>query len=132
VLGDRLVHWHVDDPSARLEKLLATGATEQSPRRRVDAPLVQALADVATIGLFAGAGYPRQGDSHRAAAGTLNSRIVIEQAKGAVAQWRGVDVDEAFNLIRDYARGNQRRLSEVVQAVLTDPGDVPEITGKWT
>ena len=28
------MHWHVDDPSARFEKLLATGATEQSPRRR--------------------------------------------------------------------------------------------------
>jgi AmiR/NasT family two-component response regulator len=53
--------------------------------------------------------------------GALNSRIVIEQAKGAVAQAHGVSVDEAFGLIRGFARRSNRRLSEVAQTIVTDP-----------
>ena len=53
--------------------------------------------------------------------GALNSRIVIEQAKGVVAQLRGASLDEAFVAIRDYARRTNRRLSEVAHAIVTDP-----------
>ncbi|HZM83866.1 MAG TPA: ANTAR domain-containing protein [Candidatus Limnocylindrales bacterium] len=53
--------------------------------------------------------------------GALNSRVTIEQAKGALAQARGVSVDDAFVLIRSYARGNNRRLGDVARTVLTDP-----------
>jgi AmiR/NasT family two-component response regulator len=62
--------------------------------------------------------------------GALNSRIVIEQAKGAIAQAHGVSVDEAFARMRGYARGTQRRLSEVAHAVLTDPDSIPELSAQ--
>jgi hypothetical protein len=56
----------------------------------------------------------------------LTSRIVIEQAKGAVAQANYVNVDEAFTMIRDYARRTNRRLSDLVHAIVTDPDSLPD------
>ena len=57
----------------------------------------------------------------------LNSRVVIEQAKGKLAERLGVDMDKAFALLRDHARASNRRLSDLAQAFidgtesLTDP-----------
>ena len=57
----------------------------------------------------------------------MNSRIVIEQAKGALAQVHGVDVDAAFELIREYAQRTNRRLGNVAFAVVTDMGSLPDL-----
>ena len=48
----------------------------------------------------------------------LNSRIVIEQARGAFAQIHGVGVDEAFRRLRQEAHASGRKLTEVCAEVL--------------
>jgi hypothetical protein len=60
--------------------------------------------------------------------GALNSRVIIEQAKGAVAQIHGCTVDEAFDLLRGYCRSHGLRLGAVAYAVLADPASVPDLT----
>jgi AmiR/NasT family two-component response regulator len=60
--------------------------------------------------------------------GALNSRITIEQAKGALSKLRNVDTDQAFTLMRTYARSNRERLGDVALAVLTDPSSVAALT----
>ena len=45
----------------------------------------------------------------------LNSRVVIEQAKGKLAERLGVDMDQAFALLRDRARASNRRLSDLAR-----------------
>jgi AmiR/NasT family two-component response regulator len=60
--------------------------------------------------------------------GALNSRVIIEQAKGAVAQHLGVSVDEAFTLIRGYARGNNRKLGDVARAVIANADGIQGLT----
>ena len=60
--------------------------------------------------------------------GALNSRIVIEQAKGLLAGIHGVDLDQAFNALRGYARSHNRRLVDLAHAVIKDPTAVPELT----
>ena len=48
----------------------------------------------------------------------LDSRIVIEQAKGILAERHGVGVDVAFDLLRTTARSRQRKLHDLAQAVV--------------
>ncbi|HZI96716.1 MAG TPA: GAF and ANTAR domain-containing protein [Actinomycetales bacterium] len=93
-----------------------------------DARIVQALADVATIGLLQERAIKRGELLTEQLQGALNSRVVIEQAKGAIAQRRDIDVDAAFALIRDYARSNGLRLGVVAHAVLDDPASMPDLT----
>jgi transcriptional regulator with GAF, ATPase, and Fis domain len=83
-----------------------------------DEGLAQALADVATIGIL----HERFLREHETLAAqlqtALNSRVALEQAKGIVAEQAAVEVDEAFNLLRAYARHHNRRLGEVVNDVI--------------
>ncbi len=89
-----------------------------------DAQIVQSLADVAVIGLLQERAVRRGEVLTEQLQGALHSRIMIEQAKGAVAQARGVSVDEAFASIRGYARGHGRRLTDVARAIVTDAAAV--------
>jgi transcriptional regulator with GAF, ATPase, and Fis domain len=93
-----------------------------------DVRIVQAVADVATIGLLQERTIHRSEVLTEQLQGALNSRIVIEQAKGAIAQAHGVSVDEAFTRMRDHARRNNRRLSELAHTLVTDPTSIPELT----
>jgi transcriptional regulator with GAF, ATPase, and Fis domain len=94
----------------------------------VDAPLVQALADVATIGLLHERAVRRAETLTEQLQAALNSRIVLEQAKGALAQIHGATPDEAFEKLRVYSRARRLRLTEVAQALLADPASVPDLT----
>ncbi|MHB8328963.1 MAG: GAF and ANTAR domain-containing protein [Acidimicrobiales bacterium] len=80
--------------------------------------LTQALTDVATIGILQEQAVRQGIQLASQLQGALNSRIVIEQAKGIVAERLRVGMDEAFALIRGYARSGRRRLSEVAVAII--------------
>jgi GAF domain-containing protein len=92
--------------------------TTPGPLAGGDATTTQALADVATIALL----------QHRAARDArtlteqlreaLDSRVAIEQAKGVLAERLGVGMEEAFSVLRAYARANRRRLADVAQGVV--------------
>jgi GAF domain-containing protein len=84
-----------------------------------DVSLGQALADVATIGLLQERTVRHGEIVAEQLQGALNSRILIEQAKGVLAERSGVDVDEAFALLRAYARSNGTQLSAVAAAVIS-------------
>jgi cysteine synthase len=93
-----------------------------------DVRVVQALADVATIGILQERAIHRGEILTDQLQGALNSRVVIEQAKGALAQIHGISVDEAFSRMRSYARGHHLRLGAVAAAVVTDPASLPDLT----
>jgi GAF domain-containing protein len=82
-----------------------------------DLELGQALADVSTIAILQERAMRRAEVLNEQLQTALTSRVIIEQAKGALAQYSGVSVDEAFNVMRAYARRRNQRLSEVARAV---------------
>ena len=55
----------------------------------------------------------------------LNSRVLIEQAKGIVAERLHLDVDDAFTLLRSGARNHNRRLSDLAQAIIDGSEQIP-------
>jgi GAF domain-containing protein len=76
-------------------------------------PVAQALTDVATIALMQGQLVRRRETLAQQLQTALDSRVNIEQAKGLVAGRLHKGMDDAFELIRSFARRNSRRLSDV-------------------
>jgi transcriptional regulator with GAF, ATPase, and Fis domain len=95
--------------------------TEVGLLSETDALLVQALADVATIGLIQERAIRQQEILTDQLQTALNSRILIEQAKGALAQVLGSTPDEAFEWLRSYCRRRGLKLSEVARSITSDP-----------
>jgi GAF domain-containing protein len=87
----------------------------------------QALADVATIGLLQQRAIHRRDILTEQLQTALNSRVLIEQAKGVLAERLHVDVGEAFALLRDGARSHNRRLSDLAQGIVD--GSEPVVPG---
>jgi len=58
---------------------------------------------------------------------TLTSRVPVEQAKGIPAERRGIDVDEAFDALRRYARRNRLPLDSVTLSVVEQGVDDAEL-----
>lgn len=83
-----------------------------------DLALGQALADVATIGLLQERAVRESGLIAEQLQTALNSRVLIEQAKGVLRARAGVDVDEAFRLMRNHSRRNNQLLRDVATAVI--------------
>ena len=93
-----------------------------------DLSAAQALADVATIGLI----HQRAAEDARLLTEqlqrALDSRIVIEQAKGVLAAHGALSMTGAFEALRGYARAHQERLSDVAAAVAArEPGLVERV-----
>ena len=77
----------------------------------------QALADVATIGLLQERNLRHQEVLAEQLQGALNSRVVIEQAKGVLAERLSLDMGQAFEQLRGQARLQNRRLTELAGTV---------------
>lgn len=102
------------------------------PLPEPDLALAQGLADVATIGILSERAIRRGEVPNDQLQTALNSRVVIEQAKGILSQRMAVSMDIAFELLRRLAGSNNRRLSDVardtvegrldLQALGTGPG----------
>jgi GAF domain-containing protein len=103
-------------------------STDTGHLEPTDVRIIQSLADIATIGLLQERTIRSSEILTEQLQSALNSRVSIEQAKGALARTHGIGVDAAFELMRDYARRHQHRLSEVALAVVTDPGRHPDLT----
>ncbi len=106
------------------------GAEDGNRLDNADIPIIQALADVATIALIQERPVTRGGVLTEQLQAALNSRTIVEQAKGAIAQTHGVNVDEAFAIIRAYARANNQRTGDVARLIATDLASIPELS-RW-
>jgi transcriptional regulator with GAF, ATPase, and Fis domain len=95
---------------------------------RGDRRLAQALADVATIGILQQRSIHRSSLLAEQLQAALNSRIVIEQAKGILAERHDVGFEQAFAALRRYARDTNTKLSETARLVVLHEIDAEEIS----
>lgn len=83
-----------------------------------DSAIGQALADVATISLMQERTIREAALVNEQLQRALNTRVLIEQAKGVIAHTAGVDMDEAFNRLRNYARANSQSLQVTAGSIV--------------
>ncbi|QHC60368.1 GAF and ANTAR domain-containing protein [Rathayibacter sp. VKM Ac-2760] len=83
-----------------------------------DVPAAQTIADVATIGLMQERAVREVSRTRDQLQTALDARVLIEQAKGVIAHSRGVDMEEAWSILRQRARSHQARVSDVARAVV--------------
>ena len=81
-----------------------------------------AIASVfAAHGAVAMAAARKEGDLQKA----VDSRVIIEQAKGKLVGERGISMEDAFELLRSHARRNNEAIHSVAQAVVDSDLELP-------
>ena len=93
-----------------------------------DAQVAQALADVATIAILQHRTIAQSNQERSQLQAALSSRIVIEQAKGILAERWQTSLDLAFDALRRHTRGHQLRLSDVCRQVINGDINLGEIS----
>jgi GAF domain-containing protein len=92
--------------------------TEQGPLDADDVVLAQGLADVATIAILQHRMSMDAKTLNDQLSHALNSRIIIEQAKGMVSQATDSTMDQAFDRLRVHARNHNLGLTAVAMSVV--------------
>jgi GAF domain-containing protein len=85
---------------------------------REDTAIGQALADVATISILQERTIRESALVNEQLQRALNSRVLIEQAKGVIAYTSQVNMEEAFRRLRSYARSNNQSLQDTATSVI--------------
>ena len=94
--------------------------SEPGPLPETDICLGQALADIATIGILQERAVHDAEIVIEQLQAALNSRVVIEQAKGVLARAGSLTMDAAFDRLRRHARGHNLLLGDIARRVATD------------
>ena len=92
----------------------------------------QALADVATIAILQHQNAVDAQTINEQLNQALNSRIIIEQAKGRISEAAGLDIEQAFRRLRMHARCHHMRLADLARGVADgtiDPGSLDPLPG---
>lgn len=92
-------------------------ADTPEPLADADVDLGRSLAEAAAIGILHQRAVAHGAEATVQLQRALTSRIMIEQAKGVLAERMQVHVDDAFTVLRDHARRHSLPLSEVARAV---------------
>ena len=91
-----------------------------------DQAVAQALAHVATVAIVQDQG-PTPATLTPRLQTALHDRIVVEQAKGFLHEHFDISVDDAFALLRRYARDRRAHLTDVARSLVSDPQRRPEL-----
>ena len=82
------------------------------------ARLARAVADLAAVVILQARALRRAEALAGQLQHALDSRVIIEQAKGVLAERLGLDMGSAFTAIRGYSRSNNTKVSEVATAIV--------------
>jgi transcriptional regulator with GAF, ATPase, and Fis domain len=92
-----------------------------------DLGIGQAMADVATVGLIQERAIAASEQLATQLQTALSSRVQLEQAKGVLSQRAGLQMDDAFQVMRAYARSHNRRLSDIAAQIINGSLDDDQV-----
>lgn len=90
-----------------------------------DTEAAQVLADIATAYLLHAGELAKAHQLGTQLQGALDSRIVIEQAKGMLSRDHSITVDEAFALLRHHARSTNSNLRRIAEDIVERGAELP-------
>ncbi len=93
--------------------------TDTNAMDQADVDVAQLFADIATIAILQHRGMRESQVVNEQLNHALNSRIVIEQAKGMVAEREGLDMQQSFAMLREHARNHNLRLADLAADVIS-------------
>ncbi|MFD7662228.1 ANTAR domain-containing protein [Streptomyces sp. NPDC059788] len=103
---------------SRTVGVLALFSTTSAPLGERDTAFVRSLADLLAVAVIQQRSLERSHVERAQLQHALSSRVVIEQAKGMLAERWATSVDEAFEIFRSYARSHRRRLPDLAREVV--------------
>jgi GAF domain-containing protein len=92
--------------------------TQEGSLTEEDVAVAQGLADVATIAILQHRSSLDANTLNTQLSNALNSRVIIEQAKGMVRQATSCGMDDAFNRLRAHARNHNEGLTELATRIV--------------
>ncbi|MER0429743.1 GAF and ANTAR domain-containing protein [Streptomyces microflavus] len=106
--------------------------TTPDPLGQQDVLLAQAMADMATIAVLQQRTLAQSETERSQLQYALTSRVIVEQAKGVLAERWQVNMDDAFTAMRSYARNHQLRLTEIAKEIAEGTLDTDQIPSPAT
>ncbi len=104
--------------------------THQGALSDDDVIVAQGLADVATIAILQHRSSIDASALNAQLNNALNSRVIIEQAKGMICQSTGCNMDEAFNRLRAHARNHNEGLTNLATRIVSKT-TIPSNLDQW-
>lgn len=101
--------------------------TEARPHVPAAIGVAQAMADVATISVLQQRTAIHQDLLNQQLDSALKTRVIIEQAKGKLSERYDMTMDDAFFLLRSYARSHNRRLTDLAAAFINRTESLPDL-----
>lgn len=101
--------------------------TDPGPLNQPDLIAARALADVATITILQHRAAMEEHVLNEQLQHALNNRVIIEQAKGKLSERTRLDMDKAFQQMRQHARNHQMLLVDVANGVLQDTIELGQV-----
>ena len=119
-----------DEDALRLNATVPLNLFRCSPSAipREATEVARSFANVATISLLQVRALRHSEMVTEQLQTALNSRLVIEQAKGILAERRHINLTQAFTLMRTHARNHNQLLSQVARAIINQDPDITDMT----
>lgn len=92
--------------------------TDHGEMGAADLAIAQAFADIATIAIIQNRAVVEAQILAQQLTHALNSRVMLEQAKGMLAERLGLDMEQSFATLRNHARSNNLRLGDLAESVI--------------